>query len=357
MEILDSKRVPITSKNRVPGPYPYYGANGIQDYVADYIFDDELVLLAEDGGFFGSKEKPIAYKVSGKCWVNNHAHVLKPKQGYLTDYICYSLMFYDTSKIISGSTRGKLTQASMKKMFIKDRPYCEQAYIVSKMNSVENVLYTLDQFNLMIEQLIKSRFNEMFSRGDAIHTTLGHICKLINGDRGKGYPSGTDFATEGIPFINAGHLENNYISFDKMNYITSEKFDSLNSGKVQPDDVLYCLRGSLGKTAIAHIAKGAIASSLLIIRPNQEMILPKYLIECLNSETVKRQVLSANNGSSQPNLSATSVSKFRIPLPTLALQQEFANFVSRVDKLRFKVQQQINQLEQLKQSVMQEYFG
>ena len=64
-EILDSKRVPITAVDRKSGPYPYYGANGIQDYVADYLFDDELVLLAEDGGNFGSKEKPIAYRVSG----------------------------------------------------------------------------------------------------------------------------------------------------------------------------------------------------------------------------------------------------------------------------------------------------
>lgn len=64
-EILDSQRVPITATNRAKGPYPYYGANGVQDYVDDYIFDDELVLLAEDGGNFGSKTKPIAYRVSG----------------------------------------------------------------------------------------------------------------------------------------------------------------------------------------------------------------------------------------------------------------------------------------------------
>lgn len=84
-EILDSKRVPITAHERKNGSYPYYGANGIQDYVADYIFDDELVLLAEDGGNFGSKEKPIAYRVSGKCWVNNHAHV------FLLLYLLYKL--------------------------------------------------------------------------------------------------------------------------------------------------------------------------------------------------------------------------------------------------------------------------
>ena len=117
-EILDSMRIPITASDRKEGKYPYYGANGIQDYVNDYIFDDELVLLAEDGGNFGSKEKPIAYRVSGKCWVNNHAHVLKPKEEIDVDYLCYSLMFYKVDGMINGATRKKLTQTAMKKMKI-----------------------------------------------------------------------------------------------------------------------------------------------------------------------------------------------------------------------------------------------
>lgn len=104
-DILDAKRIPITAKDRITGKYPYYGANGLQDYVADYIFDDELVLLAEDGGNFGSTDRPIAYRVSGKCWVNNHAHVLKAKECIDTDYLCYSLMFYNTSGLVNGATR------------------------------------------------------------------------------------------------------------------------------------------------------------------------------------------------------------------------------------------------------------
>ena len=117
-EILDSKRIPVTANKRRNGKYPYYGANGLQDYVDDYIFDDELVLLAEDGGNFNSKDKPIAYRVSGKCWVNNHAHVLKPKQGINVDYLCYALMYYDVSGLVNGATRQKLTQATMRKMKI-----------------------------------------------------------------------------------------------------------------------------------------------------------------------------------------------------------------------------------------------
>lgn len=128
-DLLDSKRVPVTSNKRIHGPYPYYGANGIQDYVNDYIFDDDLVLLAEDGGNFGSKDKPIAYRVSGKCWVNNHAHVLKPREGLNVDYLCYSLMYYDTKGLVNGATRKKLTQTAMKNIKIPILAYNEQLKI------------------------------------------------------------------------------------------------------------------------------------------------------------------------------------------------------------------------------------
>lgn len=133
-EILDSQRIPITASDRKEGPYPYYGANGVQDYVDDYIFDDELVLLAEDGGNFGSKDRPIAYRVSGKCWVNNHAHVLKPKNGFDVDYLCYSLMFYKTEGLVNGATRQKLNQAMMRKMLIPKRQLREQQQIVQVLN-------------------------------------------------------------------------------------------------------------------------------------------------------------------------------------------------------------------------------
>lgn len=139
-EILDSQRVPITGSDRTSGDYPYYGANGIQDYVDDFIFDDELVLLAEDGGNFGLKTRPIAYRVSGKCWVNNHAHVLKPKAGLDVDYLCYSLMFYDVGGMVNGATRQKLTQAAMRQMIIPKRSLDEQIEIVNIIKKVQGVI-------------------------------------------------------------------------------------------------------------------------------------------------------------------------------------------------------------------------
>ena len=159
-EILDSRRIPITAAKRQEGSYPYYGANGIQGYVADYIFDDELVLLAEDGGNFGSKTKPIAYKVSGKCWVNNHAHVLKPKKGLNVDFLCYSLMFYNVDGLVNGATRQKLTQAAMRKMLLPDMSLDNQIKIVNQLNKVIAMRNLRKQELQKFDDLIKARFVE-----------------------------------------------------------------------------------------------------------------------------------------------------------------------------------------------------
>jgi len=161
-EILDSQRVPITEKDRKPGIYPYYGANGVQDYIDDFIFDDELVLLAEDGGNFGSKDKPIAYRVSGKCWVNNHAHVLKAKDNIDIDYLCYSLMFYNTNGFVNGATRQKLTQIAMRQMLIPLRKKDVQLKIVKKINLIFQLIGKRKQQLSKLDQLVKSRFVEMF---------------------------------------------------------------------------------------------------------------------------------------------------------------------------------------------------
>ena len=157
-EILDSIRVPITASKREEGEYPYYGANGVQDYVSEYLFDDELVLLAEDGGNFGSKDKPIAYRVSGKCWVNNHAHVLKPNENMNVDYLCYSLMFYNVSGMVNGATRKKLTQAAMRKMQIPLRGMEEQLHIVNQLNKICMIIELRKQELQRLDDLIKARF-------------------------------------------------------------------------------------------------------------------------------------------------------------------------------------------------------
>ena len=104
VEFLDNLRVPVKESERAQrkGLYPYDGANGQVGWIDGYIFDEPLVLLAEDGGNFGSKEKPITYKITGKSWVNNHAHVLRPRNGCDIDYLHRALSFYDVSQYLTG---------------------------------------------------------------------------------------------------------------------------------------------------------------------------------------------------------------------------------------------------------------
>jgi type I restriction enzyme, S subunit len=106
-EFLDNLRVPVKDSERArrQGPYPYYGANGQVGCIDEYIFDEPLVLLAEDGGNFGSKEKSIAYRINGKTWVNNHAHVLRPRQGCDIGFLHRILSFYNVDKVVTGTTR------------------------------------------------------------------------------------------------------------------------------------------------------------------------------------------------------------------------------------------------------------
>ncbi len=159
---------------------------------------------------------------------------------------------------------------------------------------------------------------------------LGNLCILENGDRGKNYPNKSALVAVGIPFINAGHLKNGEIDKNAMTFITKEHFSILRAGKFRENDILFCLRGSLGKCAlVTGIAEGAIASSLVIIRllPNLD---PAYFINYFSSLLGLKMIDKYNNGTVQPNLSSTDLAKFLVPLPSLAEQKRV---VAKVDEL------------------------
>ena len=188
---------------------------------------------------------------------------------------------------------------------------------------------------------------------------LGDIAVLINGDRGKNYPSQKEIITSGgIPFVNAGHLNGRAIEFEAMNYITPEKYEKLNSGKFQQNDILYCLRGSLGKKALINDnIYGAIASSLVIIRPNLEKVRPQYLMLALETPLIKEQLFKFNNGSSQPNLSAKSVKEYKLELPDLFIQD---SIISKLEKVRNLIEDEKQEkllLDNLIQARFVELFG
>lgn len=158
---------------------------------------------------------------------------------------------------------------------------------------------------------------------------LGDIAQAVNGDRGKNYPKREEYVASGIAWINAGHItDDGYLNADKMNYITPNKYDSLRSGKIQRNDLLFCLRGSFGKVArIEPFCEGAIASSLAIIRLFNTA-LRAYLFIYLKSPQAANELNKYANGTAQPNLAAKDVLKYLIPLPPLAEQHRIADKVS-----------------------------
>lgn len=189
---------------------------------------------------------------------------------------------------------------------------------------------------------------------------LSQLVNLYNGDRGVNYPSKKDYVESGIPFINAGAIQDGRLDSSEFNYITQDKFDALRAGKIRKNDILYCLRGSLGKTAIVDFeGDGAISSSLCILRVN-DSITVKYLYYLLNSDVIARQQNLAENGSAQPNLSAASVMEYSIPLAPLAEQQRIVERIeslfAKLDEAKEKAQAVVDGAKERKTSLLFQAF-
>lgn len=311
-EILDSQRKPVTESERIPGMYPYYGANGIQGTINQYIFDDKLVLVAEDGGHFGSKIKPIAYLVNGKCWVNNHAHVLRAKKGFLAEYICYSLMFYKIEGYINGATRQKLTQAALRKLIIPKRTVEYQKAIVDRLELVKCIIEKKQNIINELDLLIKSRFVEMFGdireRGrfkakkwkDVLDIFNGKDYKAVQVDKG-GYPvygSGGIIARANDYICPAGTIIIGRKGSINNPILVNEKFWNVD-------------------TAFGIVPKEIINISYLY-----------YFCKHYNFNYL-------NKATTLPSLTKRDLLEIEINIPDLEEQVKFSGFVNQINKLKF----------------------
>ncbi|WP_299199385.1 restriction endonuclease subunit S [Thermocrinis sp.] len=177
VEIYDNKRIPLSEEERAnrKGIYPYCGANGIIDHIDNYIFEGEYLLLAEDGGFFGRFENS-AYLMSGKFWVNNHAHVLKAREGVsVNGFILAWLIFDDLSRYISGTTRQKLNQSVMKNILIPLPPLSEQKRIAEILSQIDQVIEKEEKYKQKLERLKKGLMEDLL-------TGKVRVNKLLEGE-------------------------------------------------------------------------------------------------------------------------------------------------------------------------------
>ena len=322
-EILDSRRVPITAKDRKAGAFPYYGANGLQDYVADYIFDDELVLLAEDGGNFGSKERPIAYRVSGKCWVNNHAHVLKAKPNMHVDYLCYALMFYDTEGLVNGATRQKLTQAAMRQMVIPYRDMTEQLQIIEKISQIVRAIEKRKEELQLLDQLVKSRFIELF--GDPVLNQHGwrKVALEVNATllNGRAYKQDELLDSGKYPVLRVGNF------FSNRGWYYSD---------LELDDDKYCDNGDLLYAWSASFGPQIWNGGKVIYHYHIWKVLvgeaynKQFLCKLLEYAT--ESLMGDTHGIAMMHLTKSGMEKTEFIVPPIERQEQFAAFVEQTDK-------------------------
>lgn len=213
-----------------------------------------------------------------------------------------------------------------------------------------------------LEQSIVAKEEEPYKLpSNWVWTRLGDITDILNGDRGKNYPSKDKLSATGeIPFISAGNLENGQILKENLLFLNNEQYEKLRAGKLKEDDLLFCIRGSLGKFGKNYFSQGAIASSLVIVRnilKNKETI--NFIENYFRTLLLKNEIAKYNNGTAQPNLSAENFKKFLLPLPPLEEQKEIVRVLDKVFEEENRISELIsleNKIEILEKTILDRAF-
>lgn len=165
---------------------------------------------------------------------------------------------------------------------------------------------------------------------DWSRTTLGTVFSFHNGDRGVNYPRPEDISDEGIPFINAGDLINGTVDLEGCKRVSPEKYAQMGGAKLQRGDILFCLRGSLGKWGLMESDGGSLASSLCALRNERpDLVDVRYIAHAMSTRVISLQIWFNESGSAQPNLGAEQVARFRVPLPPFEEQHRIVDEIDR----------------------------
>ena len=282
-----------------------------------------------------------------------------------TDYLYYLFSGTDwnkgTNKAVLGLTLNKAT-LSKKEIDIPDLH--TQNEVVKKLDALSNVIQLQKHSLDKLDELIKSRFVEMFGMVD--HSkypkyAMTDLCEIIDGDRGKNYPKQDEFSENGYClFLNAKNVTSKGFDFSQCMFITQQKDDQLRKGKLKRGDVVLTTRGTIGN--LAYFSKDIpfehmrINSGMVILRMKKESINEVFFIE--HFKIILSDILqTVASGTAQPQLPINTMKNIKLITPPLDLQNKFADFVTQVEKQKATVQQSIDKLETLKKSLMQEYFG
>lgn len=405
-EILDNMRKPINSTEREQRlknsttKYAYYGATGQVGYIDDFLCDFESILLGEDGAPFLEPFKDKAYIVSGKYWVNNHAHILKAKENFaINKFVCYFLNIVDYMPYVSGTTRLKLNQSAMKQIKIPLPPLEIQKRIVARLESafekIEKGSAHLQDAKTKLakykQSLLKSAFDGTLTaaaslqgveKAETIHKvdchdltssnlamtdkenpklpqgwtikTLGEIAQTTSG----GTPSRKklDYWNGNIKWLKSGELNDNYIN-EVEETITQSGLENSSAKIFSKGTLLIALYGAtIGKLGILNL-ETSTNQAVCAIMPNKELE-TKYLFHFLFS--IRNKMIKDAFGGAQSNISQTYLKQIKIPLPPLETQKQIVKLLEKhlqhADKTGEFIESALNKAKQLKQSLLKSAF-
>ena len=336
-EFLDHKRRPITAKDRTEGPYPYFGANGQQDTVGGYIFDEPLILVAEDGGHFDDPDRGIAYRIEGKSWVNNHAHVLRPKPGVDLSYLCRALENYDVRPYISGTTRAKLTKAQAEKIEIPIPPLSEQQRIAAVLDQADAYRRLRSHSLARLANLGQAVFIKRFVNSGAMAKKRIGDFAFVKG--GKRLPKKTDYSPvpTGHPYIRVSNLSDGLIQTDRIKFISEATHKEVAKYIVRTDDVVISIAGTIGVVAPvrADLEGANLTENAAKITPRPGFDFdPDYLTWALQTPELRHAIRASTGQVTIGKLALFRIEDLEIPFPDIAVQKAFADEIERIAETR-----------------------
>lgn len=328
--ILDKKRKPVTKAARVEGEYPYYGANGIQDYVDDYIFDGTFVLVGEDGSVMTSSGTPVVTWAEGKIWVNNHAHIIEESRGVLLRFLFHYIQTIDVTHLIHGNIP-KLTGKDFKSLSIPVPPLEVQREIV-------RILDTFTELTAELTAELSARKKQYEVYRDMAFNCEGcryqKIAEIADTNIGLATSVTKHKREAGIRLLHNSDIQQNHIVLKNEEFI-SEEFAAKNAGKIlHKNDIITVHTGDVGTSAVIDDEyDGSIGFTTITTRvKDTAVVLPQYLCHYLNSHKCKEDIASMTI-SDRSNLNQKNYEKLIVPIPSLEKQKRIVEMLDHFDKL------------------------
>ncbi len=374
-ENLDGKRVPLNSEERgkMEGEYPYWGSNGVVDYVNQFIFNEEIVLVGEDGSPFFDKLKDVSFYVNEPVWVNNHIHILKPKEKILPRYLTHSFNCVDYKEYITGSTRDKLTQSDLKRISHCVPPLKEQDQIVQfldeKTELIDKLISTKDRKISLLKEQRTSLINQVVTKGLNPNVKLKDSGVEWIGDIPEGWMmskfkfdtktpvqyglniSGDKYLDEGIRFIRITDLlENGGLIPEDGKYL--DKKDVPSEFLLNKFDILFCRTGHTVGKSYLHLEDGNYTSGGYLVRFNFGNYFESKFIFYISKTSFYWDWIKLNSViSTIENVNGDKYQNFQYPKPSKSEQKDIVEFL---DTKLFEIDDLI-QLEQKKIDLLKEY--